>query len=80
MYRIYDYWASEVSPTIGCSIEISRDICNYIYICMSVCLRLSMGNHLKIVCQNAWTELCGPNAHMLKVSFGSLKQSATWNP
>ena len=28
-------WASEASPTLGCSIEISRDI----YICMlSVCL------------------------------------------
>ena len=26
------YWASEASPTLGCSIEISRDIC------MSVCL------------------------------------------
>ena len=22
------YWASEASPTLGCSIEISRDICN----------------------------------------------------
>ena len=21
-------WASEASPTLGCSIEISRDICN----------------------------------------------------
>ena len=26
-------WASEASPTLGCSIEISRDIC------MSVCLK-----------------------------------------
>ena len=30
------YWASEASPTLGCSIEISRDI--YMYIYMSVCL------------------------------------------
>ena len=30
----YYYWASEASPTLGCSIEISRDIC--IYICVSV--------------------------------------------
>ena len=30
------YWASEASPTLGCSIEISRDI--YISVCMSVCL------------------------------------------
>ena len=28
------YWASEASPTLGCSIEISRDI--YIYICRYV--------------------------------------------
>ena len=27
-------WASEASPTLGCSIEISRDIC--MYICVSV--------------------------------------------
>ena len=26
------YWASEASPTLGCSIEISRDI--YMYVCM----------------------------------------------
>ena len=29
-------WASEVSPILGCSIEISRDI--YMFIYMSVCL------------------------------------------
>ena len=29
------YWAREASPTLGCSIEISSDICMYI---MSVCL------------------------------------------
>ena len=29
-------WASEASPTLGCSIEISRDIYMYIYI--YVCL------------------------------------------
>ena len=33
-----------------------------------------------IVCQNTWAELRGPNTRMLKVSFWSLKQSATWNP
>ena len=32
-------WASEASPTLGCSIEISRDI--YLYIYMSVCLSWS---------------------------------------
>ena len=30
-----DYWASEASPTLGCSIEISHDI--YIYVCACVC-------------------------------------------
>ena len=36
-------WASEASPTLGCSIEISR----YIYICLG----LSMGKeYKKIVC------------------------------
>ena len=34
--RILIYiWASEASPTLGCSIEISRDI--YIYVCRLVC-------------------------------------------
>ena len=33
-----DYWASEASPTLGCSIEISRDI----YLC--VC---RMSNHVE---------------------------------
>ena len=27
-------WASEASPTLGCSIEISRDICIYVGVCM----------------------------------------------
>ena len=27
-----DIWASEASPTMGCSIEISRDI--YLYMCV----------------------------------------------
>ena len=27
-------WASEASPTLGCSIEISRDICIYVYMCV----------------------------------------------
>ena len=33
-YYYYYYWASEASPTLGCSIEISCDI--YMYICVSV--------------------------------------------
>ena len=31
-----NYWASEASPTLGGSIEISRDV--YMLVCMSVCL------------------------------------------
>ena len=27
-------WASEASPTLGCSFEISRDICIYVYMCV----------------------------------------------
>ena len=27
--NLFIYWASEASPTLGCSIEISRDICIY---------------------------------------------------
>ena len=50
---LYD-WASEASPTLGCSIEISRDI--YIYVC--VC---RMSNHV---------ESHESNTRMLKVSTG----------
>ena len=32
----FSSWASEASPTLGCSIEISRDIC------MSVCRYVGM--------------------------------------
>ena len=50
------YWASEASPTLGCSIEISRDI--YIYVGMYVC---RMSNHV---------ESRESNTRMLKVSIG----------
>ena len=33
IFLVYN-WASEASPTLGCSIEISRDICRYV--CVSV--------------------------------------------
>ena len=50
------YWASEASPTLGCSIEISRDIC------MSVCLSWSKKRRRKYVGQTracSKSVLCG---------------------
>ena len=41
----YNHWASEASPTLGCSIEISRDIYVGMYVCMSV------------VCQITWNHV-----------------------
>ena len=32
------YWASEASPTLGCSIKISRDIYNVVGMSYVVCL------------------------------------------
>ena len=48
-------WASEASPTLGCSIEISRDIYN---VGMSYVCRMS------VVCQNNCVGgiTCGPRA------------------
>ena len=62
-------WASEASPTLGCSIEISRDI--YIYVCRSVCLKETHTKNWYV--KNAWAELRGPITRMLKVCFGRLK-------
>ena len=49
-------------------------MCVYVYDC------LWETHTKKMVCQNAWAELRGPNTRMLTVSFVSLKQSAAWNP
>ena len=53
-------WASEASPTLGCSIEILRDI--YIYVGMSVECQITV-----------WAELCGPNTCLLKAKFWAVK-------
>ena len=45
-------------------------IYNYMYVGLS---------YEQIVCLNALAKLCGPNTPMLKVNFGSLKQSADYN-
>ena len=50
--KLVNNWASEASPTLGCSIEISRDIYMYIYI--YVCL-----SYVKLT---AWAELRSPRA------------------
>ena len=53
-------WASEVSPTLGCSIEISRDI--YVSVGQSGCLSCP-----KCVGGITWP------TRMLKIIFGWLK-------
>ena len=58
----FSSWASEASPTLGCSIEISRDI--YIYICACVC---RMSNHV---------ESRESNTRMLKVTIGRLNRTS----
>ena len=57
---------SEVSPTLGCSIEISHDIC-----CRYVVCRMS------VICQiNCVGGITSPT-HMLKVFWGWLRTSET---
>ena len=47
-------WASEASPTLGCSIEISRDIYIYIYIYIYVGMYVCRGP--KSVGGNTWAK------------------------
>ena len=54
----HSHWASEASPTLGCSIEISRGMSVGMYVCMYVC---RMSNHV---------ESRESNTRMLKVSIG----------
>ena len=75
-FNIERNWASEVSPTLGCSIEISHDIYIYIctYVCMYVCLQLSMGKQYKKLYakMHGQTYIIQTRA-CSKISFGSLK-------
>ena len=58
------FLASEASPTLGCSIEISRDI----YTIWSICVGRSVG--MSVVCQiNCVGGITWPTC-MLKVIFG----------
>ena len=52
--------------------------CIYIYIYICVCMStIVYGKPIQSICMSA--ELRSPNTRMLKVSFGSLKQSADYN-
>ena len=55
-----------MNPTLGCSIEISRDI--YMSVYTSVCLQ-------KISMPKCVEGLRGLNTRMLNVSFGQLKRT-----
>ena len=55
-------WASEASPTLGCSIEISRDIYIYKYVGRYVCLSWSKKRRRKYMGQTracSKSVLCG---------------------
>ena len=57
--KVANNWASEASPTLGCSIEISRDI---LYVCRYVCLSWSKKRRRKYVGQTracSKSVLCG---------------------
>ena len=72
---------SEASPTLGCSIEILRDI--YMYVCMYVCMYV-----FDCLCENnttkSYAKMRGRNyvvqtCACSKSSFGILKRSADYN-
>ena len=50
------YWASEASPTLGCSIEISRDIYMYIYVGMSVVCQINCVSGITWMLSHFWAE------------------------
>ena len=63
-------WASEASPTLGCSIEISRDI--YMYVGRYVCLSWSKKRRRKYVGQTracSKSVLCGKIRPVTPVLF-----------
>ena len=63
MAKVANNWASEASPTLGCSIEISRDD---MFICMSVCLVCQ----INCVGGITWTK----HAHAQSLFFWRLNQ------
>ena len=57
-------WASEASPTLGCSIEISRDIYSYVYIYV-------VG--MSVVCQITWNHVNQTRACSKSVLGGKIR-------
>ena len=57
IYGCSDYWVSEASPTLGCSIEISRDI--YMYV--------------SVVCQITWNHVNQIRACSKSVLGGTIR-------
>ena len=43
MSSVATNWASEASPTMGCLIEISRDICQYVGLSKKICMPKCVG-------------------------------------
>ena len=66
-------WATVVSPTLGCSIEISRDTYMYVFDCL---WEKQKKLYAKMRGQNyvVQTRACS------KIIFGSLKRSADYLP
>ena len=59
------HWESEASPTLGCSIEISRDI--YPYVCQYVCRFVHKNTYAKMRGQNTWPKHAHAQSHFLAV-------------
>ena len=59
-------WVSEASPTLGCSIEISRDVGLYVGVYVGLSTKI-------YVCQNVWVELCGPKHTHTQSQFWAVK-------
>ena len=63
IFLVIDYWASEASPTLRCSIEISGDVgMSYV-----VCRSMSVVCQINCVGGNTWP------TRMLKVFLGAVK-------
>ena len=71
-FEILQNWASEASPTLRCSIEISRDI----YICMYVFDCLWENNTKKLYAKMRGRNYVVQTRACSKSSFAILKRSA----